>query len=205
MKLMYGPLSPFARKVRIVAMELDLADRIELVLTEVAPGKPNAAYARDCYPLRKVPAMTLDDGTALYDSGVICEYLNDLAGGERLLPASGPKRWQRLAQHALANGMCDGAVLLRYETWLRPEELRWQMWIDDQWDKIFNGLDWFEAHADELAQPINLPQIALGCLLGYLDFRFEATDWRSRCPKLEAWFAEIAKRESFAETKPSAA
>ena len=203
MKLMYAPLSPFVRKVRAASIELGLAERIELVMTQVAPGSPNLAYARDYAPLRKIPALVLDDSSVLYDSTVICEYLDDLAGG-KLLPAEGAQRWQVLTQQSLANGICEAAVLIRYETALRPEEFRWQAWVDDQWDKVGNGLDWFEAHEAALAGPLNIAQLALGCALGYLDFRFEERDWRARCPKLNAWYAELAQRPSFTETRPDA-
>ncbi len=203
MKLMYAPLSPFVRKVRAVSIELGLAERIELVMTAVAPGQPNEAYARDFAPLRKVPALVLDDASVLYDSTVICEYLDGLAGG-KLIPAEGAERWRVLTQQSLANGICEAAVLVRYENALRPEELRWQTWIDDQLDKVGNGLDWFEAHDDTRAGPLNIAQLALGCALGYLDFRFEGYDWRARCPGLKAWYAEIAQRPSFTETRPDA-
>ena len=203
MKLMYAPLSPFVRKVRAVSIELGLAERIELVMTAVAPGQPNEAYARDFAPLRKVPALVLDDASVLYDSTVICEYLDGLAGG-KLSPAEGAERWRALTQQSLANGICEAAVLVRYETALRPEELRWQTWIDDQLDKVGNGLDWFEDHDDTRAGPLNIAQLALGCALGYLDFRFESYDWRARCPGLKAWYAELAQRPSFTETRPDA-
>src|SRR5579883_607108 len=122
MKLMYAPASPFVRKVRAAAAELGLDREIELVMTEVVPGKPNLAYGAGYNPLRKIPALALEDGTVIFDSTVICEYLDARAGGGKLIPASGAERWRVLTRHALAQGMCDAAVLLRYETWLRPEE-----------------------------------------------------------------------------------
>jgi glutathione S-transferase len=203
MKLMYAPASPFARKVRVAAAELGLAKEIELEFTEVQPGRPNLAYAEAYNPLRKIPALALDDGSVVYDSTVIVEYLDERAGGGRLVP-KGKDRWRVLTAHALAQGMCDAAILMRYETWLRPEGIRWQTWTDDQAGKIKAGLDWFEAHPRDLEGPINLAQIALGCLLGYLDYRFPQIGWRADRPRLERWFAEIAKRESFTSTPPDA-
>ena len=203
MKLMYAQASPFARKVRVSAIELGLGDAIELVPTPVAPGNPNQAYAQAYNPLRKVPALELEDSTVLYDSTVICEYLEARAGGARITPGAGDDRWRVLTRHALAQGMCEAAVLLRYETSLRPEELRWPTWVEDQWGKIWNGLDWFEANAEALEGPVNLAHIALGCFLGYSDFRFAETDWRARYPRLDGWYAGISRHESFTATDPA--
>jgi glutathione S-transferase len=202
MKLMYAPASPFARKVRVAAIELGLDDAVELVFTKVAPGSPNEAYARNYNPLRKIPALELEDSTVLYDSTVICEYLDARAGGG-IIPGAGDDRWRVLTRHALAQGMCDAAILLRYETWLRPEELCWPTWVEEQWGKIWNGLEWFEANPETSEGPMNLAGIALGCILGYLDFRFADTAWRTRCPRLDGWFAGISRRDSFTATDPA--
>ncbi len=204
MKLMYGPASPFVRKVRVTAIELGLDGKIELVPIEVAPGKPNGAYARDCNPLRKIPTLVTDDGTAIFDSTVICEYLDAEAGG-KLIPASGDDRWRVLTQNALAQGMTESAILIRYETFLRPEESRWPTWVDDQWDKIWNGLNFFEGAPQSMEEPLNLAQLGLGCLLGYLEFRFADTDWRSDLPNLATWYDLLAERDSFVNTDPATA
>jgi glutathione S-transferase len=201
MKLHYAPQSPFARKVRAAAIELGLEERIELEYTEVVPGRANASYATSRNPLRKIPALVTDDGETIFDSTVICEYLDARAGGI-LIPRDPPRRWRVLANHALAQGMCDAIILVRYETALRPETLRWHAWIDDQWDKIHTGLDWFERNGDELAGPLDLAHLALGCLLGYLDFRWPEDGWRERFPKTGAWFARLEARPSFAQTRP---
>jgi len=203
MKLMYAPQSPFARKVRAAAIELGLDDTIELVYAEVVPGRRNEAYAGAYNPLRKVPALVLDDSTVIYDSTVICEYLDARAGGGRIIPRDGEDRWRVLTLHSLAQGMCEAAILIRYETWLRPEARRWPAWIDDQWDKIDSGLDWFEMHDDTLAGPVNIAHLGLGSLLGYVDFRFADRDWRTRRQRLARWFAELSDRESFVQTKPT--
>ena len=202
MKLMYAPASPFARKVRAASIELGLDGDIELVFTEVRPGAPNTAYGEAYNPLRKIPALALDDDSVIFDSTVICEYL-DARAGNKLIPADGQGRWHVLTLHALANGMCECAVLTRYETFLRPAEQQWPTWIDDQWDKISSGLDWFETHGEELDVPVNLAQVTLGCLLGYLDFRFADNDWRPGRPMLSEWFAGFSQRPSLASTIPS--
>lgn len=203
MKLMHVPASPFARKALAAAIELGLGQEVELVPTAVAPGKDNDEYTSKYNPLAKIPALEVEDGSVLYDSTVICEYLDAKAGGGRIIPAGGDARWRVLTQHALAQGMIEAALLIRYETFLRPEAARWDTWEEAQWKKIWAGLRWFENNADSLAGSLDLAQIALGCLLGYLDFRFDNSNWRSKHPKLEAWYAEAAKSDCFAQTDPS--
>lgn len=202
MKLMYGPISPFARKVRAAAIELGLDRRIELQLTEVGPGKQNHAYATNVNPLRKIPALITDDGVALVDSTVICEYLDALAGGGKIIPAAGAQRWRVLLRNSIAQGMCEAIVLVRYETSLRPEALRWSVWTEDQWDRVFAGLAWFEQRASALDEFVDVSQLALACCLGYVDFRFSGTDWQSRFPQVAAWYRRIASRPSLARTAP---
>jgi glutathione S-transferase len=195
MKLTFSPASPFARKVRICAIELGLIDKIELVPATVAPGTPNEAYAHDINPLRKLPALILDDGTVLVDSFVICEYLDDLAGN-KLIPASGAARWEVKSEHSMLQGMLDAMLLCRYEKLLRPEALRWQVWYDDQWDRAWQGFARFEAQPDVLARPLDITQIALACALGYADFRFPDCDWRNSFPKLAAFNEKMLQRPS---------
>lgn len=123
MKLFYAPQSPFARKVRAAAIELGLDERLELEYAEVVPGRPNMDYAQAHNPLRKIPALITDAGETIFDSTVICEYLDELAGGGVLIPRDVPRRWRVLTNHAIAQGMCESVILIRYETWLRPREL----------------------------------------------------------------------------------
>jgi glutathione S-transferase len=202
MKLFYAPQSPFARKVRAAAIELGLEDRIALEYAEVVPGKPAAAYAQSYNPLRKVPALVTDAGETIYDSTVICEYLDSLAGGGILIPRDASRRWRVLTHHALAQGMCESVILIRYETWLRPQTLRWPVWVDDHWDKIRSGLAWFDENDGALAEPINLAQLALGAALGYIDFRWPENGWRGEFANVKAWFARLEQRPSFTKTKP---
>jgi len=204
MKLFFSPASPFARKVRAAAIELGLSDRIELEVVDTAPGKPNRAYANAHNPLRKIPALLCDDGTTVYDSPLICEYLNGLAGGRLYPRPDAPHRWRVLTNHSLAHGMCEAALSIRYEMALRPEERRWQLWIDDQWDRIDAGLDWFSHNGAELAGPIDIAHLALGSVLGYLDFRMPERPWRPKFPLLKDWFERLERRPSFQQTRPVA-
>lgn len=204
MKLLYNPASPFARKVRAAAIELGHDSGIELELMTVAPCKPNKDYAETHNPLRKIPALVTDEGATIYNSTVICEYLDAMAGGGKLIPRDGEARWRVLTDHALAQGMADAAILARYETWLRPEALRWPDFVADQWDRIDTGIAWFERHPESLEGPVNLAHLALGCTLGYLDLRTPEHDWRARNPSVAAWFAAISERPSFVLTKASA-
>jgi glutathione S-transferase len=207
MKLMYSQTSPFVRRVRAAAIELGLAERLELVPIQVAPGRENAAYAQDINPLRKIPALVLEDGEGvLIDSAVICEYLDDLAGGGRLIPRHGRERWRVLSQQAIAQGMTDALVLVRYETALRPEALRWSEWNADQQDRFWSGLTGFERRAERASGTrggrIDISQLALACCLGYADFRFPELNWRPHAPRLSTWYQAMITRPSLAQTGP---
>jgi glutathione S-transferase len=201
MKLTFSPGSPFARKVRIAAIELGLIDKIELVPASVAPTQPNPEYAHDVSPLRKLPALILDDGQVIVDSYVIVEYLDELAGG-KLIPASGAKRWQVKTEHSILQGMTDAMLLCRYEVGVRPKELLWQAWVDDQWDRAWQGLRRFENHPDILTRPLDAAQIALVCVLGYADFRFADCGWRKAFPKLDAFLEKMLQRPSVSQSVP---
>ncbi|ACY14383.1 glutathione S-transferase [Haliangium ochraceum] len=201
MKLYYSPTSPYVRKVLITAMELGLDERIEQLPTQVTPTSPSDALNR-ANPLGKVPALETDDGDTLYDSRVICEYLDSLHQGVKLLPDSGPTRWDALRQQALGDGILVAAVLVRYEILLRPEELRWSDWLDGQWGKIERGLDAFEAEADALAGTVTLGSITAACALGYIDLRYPERDWRKGRDKLRHWMDGFASRASYQATMP---
>jgi glutathione S-transferase len=203
MKLWHSPPSPFARKVRACAIELGLDARIELAQVTVAPSKPNLELARE-NPLIKIPALQTEDGTVLYDSRVICEYLDALAGGARLFPASGAARWLALRRQALGDGILDAGILRRYELAQRPEALRWEEWLAGQQAKVDHGLDAAEHEAPGWGEAFDIGHIAIACALGWLDFRFPAADWRKTRPQLASWFARVAQRPSFAQTAPRA-
>ena len=195
MKLTFSPASPFARKVRIAAIELGLIDRIEFTSVTVVPGQPNDEYSK-IHPLKKLPALILDNGEVIVDSYVIVEYLDELAGGGKLIPASGATRWKVKSDHSLLQGMLDSMLLCRYERMVRPEPLRWQAWNDDHWNRAWNGMARFESQPDMLARPLDISQIALVCVLGYADFRFADCGWRKAFPKLDAFHEKMLTRSS---------
>ena len=195
MKLTYSAASPFARKVRIAAIELGLIDKIEFVPTSVVPGQANDDYSK-ITPLKKLPVLITDNGDVILDSYVIVEYLDELAGGGKLIPASGPDRWRVKSDHSLLQGMLDSMLLCRYERMVRPEGLKWQAWSDDHWNRAWSGMARFEKQADMLARPLDISQIALTCVLGYADFRFADCGWRKAYPKLDAFHEKMLARPS---------
>lgn len=201
MQLYFNPASPFVRKVRVATHELGLSGKIELTSLSLTPVSPHDGV-RSNNPLGKIPTLITDDGAALYDSPVICEYLDALAGGNRIFPAAGAARWTALRRQALADGIMDAAVLTRYEEAVRPKELRWQNWIDGQFLKIRTALDALEH--ENLEDVFDIGTIAIACALGYLDLRFANEDWRTSRPRLAAWAGVIGKRPSLAATAPTA-
>jgi glutathione S-transferase len=203
MKLSFSPASPFARKVRIAAIELGLIDKIEFMPAAVVPGQPNDEYSR-INPVKKLPALILDDGQVIVDSYVIVEYLDELAGG-KLIPAAGPTRWRVKSDHSMLQGMLDSMLLCRYEKMVRPEPLRWQAWADDHWNRAWLGMARFEHDPDMLARPFDVSQIALVCVLGYADFRFADCGWRKAYPKLDAFHQKMLERPSVKISLPPAA
>lgn len=197
MKLYFSPASPFVRKVRVTAHELGLSEKIELISITLTPVSPHEEL-RSNNPLGKIPALLTDDGATLYDSPVICEYLDTLAGGNRIFPAAGAARWTALRRQALADGIMDAAVLTRYEEAVRPKELRWQNWVDGQLLKIRTALDVLER--ENLQGTFDIGTISIACALSYLDLRFASEGWRGSRPRLADWAATIAKRPSLAAT-----
>ena len=202
MKLYTNKASPFARKARILVREAGLTSRVEEIETIVSPVAANETLARD-NPLVKIPALVTDSGETLFDSRVICEYLDTLHTGHKFFPASGPRRFTALRRQSLTDGILDAAVLCRYETAVRPEPLRWKEWIEGQKRKIFGGLAVLEAEADSWADEFNIGQVGAACVLGYLDFRFADWDWRRSHPQLKGWFERVSARPSVAATAPS--
>jgi len=203
MKLYYSSASPYVRKVMVTAIETGLDKKIETAPAQVAPIKANEEVGRD-NPLMKVPTLVTDGGEALYDSRVICEYLDSAHGGRKLIPASGGERWRVLTLQALGDGILDAGLLTRYETFLRPENLRWTDWISGQSGKITQSLDRLEEESELLAGPINLGQIAVACAIGWLEFRKPLGDIRPKRAKLFAWYDEFLKRPSMQATMPKA-
>ena len=204
MKLTFSPGSPFARKVRIAAIELGLIDKIELVPTTVVPAQPNDEYSK-ITPLKKLPVLITDNGDVILDSYVIVEYLDELAGGGKLIPASGPDRWRVKSDHSMLQGMLDSMVLCRYERMVRPEGLRWQGWADDHWNRAWIGMAHFNGKPEVLSRPLDIVQIALACVLGYADFRYADCGWRKAYPNLAAFNERMLSRPSIkVSVSPSA-
>ncbi|MCG8563305.1 MAG: glutathione S-transferase [Hyphomicrobiales bacterium] len=198
MMLRSAPPSPFGRKVKMAAKILDLTDRIEVVSADL--NDPDDSI-RQQNPLGKIPALVLDDGTCLYDSRVICEHLDGLAGGGRLFP-SGEARMPAIRLQALADGLMDAGILQVYEARYRPEEKRHQPWLDRQREKVERTLAALEADPPAFDGTPDIGHVTLACALGYLDFRFDGK-WRESHPRLVAWLdAFAAAVPAYGETAP---
>lgn len=194
-----APASPFGRKVKIAASELGLMSRIRIVVANTLD--PEDALRSD-NPLGKIPVLVIEDGTSIYDSRIIVDYLDMLAGGGRLTPP-GLLQFPVKVRHALADGLMDAALLLVYEKRFRADEQqRSQSWTDHQTGKVVRSLAALEAACGPLQLPVNAGDIAVACALGYLDFRFEGA-WRANHPKLVAWLDQFAAAvPSFDVTRP---
>jgi glutathione S-transferase len=196
MKLYFSATSPYVRKCLVVAHELGVADRIGLLPSNAHPVQRDATLVAQ-NPLGKVPTLVSDDGQVLYDSRVICEYLDSRFGGS-LFPREGAARWQALTLQSLADGMLDAALLARYEEAARPEALRWAEWSDGQIDKLHTSLASLEAEPAKWQGRVDIGTLALGCALGYIDLRFDRLGWRGRYPQVAAWAADFLQRPSMA-------
>ena len=201
MRLHYNAASPFVRKVMAVAIETGQEGRLEPVVRMMTPVKPAPDLNAD-NPLGKLPCLVADDGVVLYDSRVICEYLDSMHDGPKMFPSGGPARWTALRRQAEGDGIMDAGVLGRYETFLRPEERRWGEWLDHQKLKIRRALDSLETEVESVGATVDIGTITIGCALGYLDFRYGDEDWRARRPLLAAWFGQFSERPSMAKTAP---
>ncbi|MEY4698573.1 MAG: hypothetical protein RIT14_3001 [Pseudomonadota bacterium] len=202
MRLYHSPTSPYVRKVMVLLHETGTLDRVTLVTGSGTPVDPGQAPL-DANPLGKIPALDRPDGPAIYDSRVICRYL-DATFGTGLYPAP-PRLWDTLTVEATADGILDAALLMVYETRIRPEDCRFDPWVEGQWAKIDRALDALESRwMDHLSGPLDMGQIAVACALGYVDFRHAARDWRKGRPHLATWAAHMAERPSMAATRPPA-
>jgi glutathione S-transferase len=200
MTLHWSPRSPYVRKVVIAAHELGLHTRIDRVRTVVGGTTPHPELMRE-NPLGKIPTLVLADGTIIYDSPLVCEALDRMAGG-RLFPSDWPSRLVALRWQALGSGMLDIA-LLRLGERNKPEAMRSAPHEALWHGKIACCIDALEAAAGELAAtPFNIGHIAIGVALGYQDFRFAAEAWRTGHPKLAAWHATFNARPSVAANMP---
>ncbi len=199
MKLHWSPRSPFVRKVMIAAHELGLAGRITCVRTVAATTRPHPGLMQD-NPLSKIPTLVLDDGTVLYDSPVICEYLDGLHQGPKLVPADGEARMIALRRQALGDGCLDFLLLLRNERErAHPSEVHLAAYTA----KRQGVLAALEKEAGDLAAaPFGIGHIAIGCALSYLDFRFAHEDWRTDHPRIAGWHRDFCARASVRATEP---
>jgi len=188
MILKSSPASPFGRKVKIAASHLGLMDRIKVdVADTINPDDP----IRKINPLGKIPALVLDDGRCVFDSRVILECLDHMAGGGKILPQAWDVRLAALTQQALADGIADAGLLIVYEDRYRPAEVRHKPWLEHQLGKVERGLEAVAAAPPDASQ-VNVGTIATACALGYLDLR-KQTDWRARHPSLVAWLDTFRK------------
>lgn len=198
--LYHSPTSPYVRKVMVLAHEAGLLDRIALV---PASGTPLDAgtVPLAANPLGKVPVLTRPDGGALYDSRVICRYLDALAG-DRFYP-QGARQWGCITLEATADGILDAALAMMYESRLRAEQIRSAEIVEGQWSKIARSIAVLEDRwMAYLAGPLCMGQMAVGCALAYIDFRLGARDWRNAAPVLAAWQGGFAARDSMTATTP---
>ncbi len=200
MKLYHSLTSPYVRKVMVLLHETDQLEDVELETVAGTPISPAESLVSKA-PLTKVPALERPDGPTLFDSRVICAFLDARASGKLYPEHAG--RWDVLTLEALADGILDAALLMTYEYRLRPEDKKWDAWIESQWVKIDRACAvlnqrWM-AH---LSGPLDMGQVAVGCALGYLDLRHDARGWRKGNDALATWFAEFGERPSMVATRP---
>ena len=198
-----NPFSPFCRKVQVLLHESGQKDDVEILYavgTALAPEKMPTAHN----PLGKIPTLVRDDGPAIYDSRVICQYLNDRFQGG-LYPQD-TRKWETLTLEATADGIMDSAVSMAYEVRLRPQAQQSQDWIEAQWAKVSRAIGSLnERWISHLSGPLDMGQIGIACALGYVDFRHGARNWRDGNDALAKWYAEFDSRPSMQATRPPAA
>ena len=196
MKLAFSPASPYVRKVTACAIARGINDKVE----RWKVGTTDPALL-EFNPLSKVPTLITDDGLRLYDSPVICEYLDSVGSAPKLFPAAGPARWKAICQQALGDGILDATQPRRREIALPLDDGR-KAYIEMQQAKVRNGLAVLEKDAGSLGDLGTIGEITIGCALGYLDFRYANEPWRPGHPKLDAWYAKVVKLPPLAETMP---
>lgn len=202
MKLFYQTHSPYARKVLVLAHETGIAGQLDVIHHETSPTQRNASVF-SANPLGKVPVLLMDDGLALFDSNVICEYLDGLHDGRPMFPASGKPRLLALRDQALAQGIADAGILARWETERRPSALRWPSLAEGHVEKLISSYAFIEREVD-LEGPVDIGQIALATALAWIEFR-EVAPFMSGRPRLTRWYAEFMRRPSMRSTDYSGA
>lgn len=201
MKLYWSPRSPFVRKVMVFAHEAGLSGRIETVKTLVSSTAANRELMR-VNPLGKIPTLVTDDGKVLFDSYVICDYLDGLHAGAKLIPQSPDIRWQVLRWHALGDNLLDNLVPWRGEL-MRPKPQQSPETLAAYEAKTRASVNFLEGEAAALGSTaVSIGHVAVGVALGYLDFRFPDLGWRDGHPQLADWHASFAQRSSFRNTMP---
>ncbi|MDM8164656.1 glutathione S-transferase [Roseovarius sp.] len=199
MKLIAALPSPFVRKVRVLLHETGQTDAVELVEISTTPMNTDAQAAA-ANPVGKIPALVREDGPAIYDSRVICRYLDDRFGAG-LYPQA--RVWETLTLEATADAMMEAAVLMVYEHRVRPPEKVFDGWIDAQWAKVARCVEAVNGRwMSHLNGPLDMSHVAIGCALGYLDFRHPDRNWREGAGALDDWYAVFSARESMKATAP---
>ena len=198
MKLLFSPTSPYVRKCLVTAYEVGVIDRISFQTSSAHPVNRDAQILAH-NPLGKVPTLVTDEGQALYDSRVICEYLNHLGGGS-LLPAAGPMRWEAQTLQALADGILDAALLIRYENNARPEAKRWPEWVKGKLDAMHTSLAHLDAHPTYFQADFHLGLLSIGCALWYLDLRYPELNWRAKYTRLAQASSGVMQRPSMQQS-----
>ena len=199
MTLYHSPASPYVRKVLVTAIETGQGDQIRI---EAADNNDLSGPLQKMNPLGKIPVLVLEDGRQLFDSPVICEYLDSLHDRAPLFPGSGEPRFDALVLQALGDGMMDAALSIIVES-RRPEEFQYGPWFERQRQKIAQGLDYLENRADSLSEGgLTIGKIAVACFLGHAEYREVITDWRGDHPKVSAWYEEFRQRPSMQQTAP---
>jgi glutathione S-transferase len=200
MKLVSADASPFARKVRVLLHEIGQQEDVEIVPAASTPVNTHPTLAA-ANPLGKIPALIRDEAPALYDSRVITRYL-DARAGAGLYPEA--RLWDTLTLEATADGIMDAGVLMVYEARVRPADKQFDGWIEAQWGKIANAVSAVNSRwMSHLAGPLDMSHIAIGCALGYLDFRHDGRNWRKGNDALDDWFAVFSARDSMKSTAPA--
>ncbi|MEM7215653.1 MAG: glutathione S-transferase N-terminal domain-containing protein [Pseudomonadota bacterium] len=201
MKLWYAAASPFVRKVLILAHETGVIDQLEIIDAATTPLTPHEGLQLD-NPLGKIPTLVLEEGQSIFDSRVICEYLDGLHDGDKMIPHDGMERINSLVAQSIGDGIMDAAVGIRYEQALRPEEKQWDEWLDGQFRKISQSLDVLENWRGARIQDMHIGSIAVASALSYLDFRQPQFEWREGRPVLTQMLATFSERTSMIETDP---
>ena len=187
----------------VAAREAGVIDQININIISVSPIDRNKEIAT-ANPIGKIPTLVLSDGRAVFDSRVICEYLHGLSKSSTLFPADADARLAAQTLHALGDGILDASLLKRYETLMRPSHLQWDQWTKGQAEKITASLDYLEQRCDELVQtPVNIGHVAIGCALGYIEFRSILADWKTGHSRLVDWYGQFSARASMKATEPS--